>query len=137
VRLPLLLLCSHTTSSQTSTITSHTTITSQPSFCRWRLVLQPPITYVPITKFIEEQEKAQVPEVQTTAPLQKQSAELQLPNQSSKAKALQLQIRDGISYRPDGYPCDADTIRRYLCYCLMAVAAAIYQHITCGAIGLP
>ena len=33
----------------------------------------------------------------------------------------------GLALRPDGYPCDADAVRRYLCYCLMVVALVAYH----------
>ena len=33
----------------------------------------------------------------------------------------------GLALRPDGYPADADAVRRYLCYCLVVVAVVAYH----------
>ncbi|GAX81641.1 hypothetical protein CEUSTIGMA_g9069.t1 [Chlamydomonas eustigma] len=33
-----------------------------------------------------------------------------------------------VQRRPDGYPCDADMIRRYICYCCMVVVVIVYTH---------
>lgn len=41
----------------------------------------------------------------------------------------------GLALRPDGYPCDADAVRRYLCYCLVVVVVVAY-HEAATSLGL-
>ena len=41
----------------------------------------------------------------------------------------------GLVLRPGGYPCDADAVRRYICYCFVVFMTVLW-HETAKAIGL-